>query len=75
MLTCSSTGTHVDNAVTIIKRKGYTEVTLFKTCGNLQHRGGFFIPLEMNSDQGIKEQLKDILSTKDTEGRTHQTRA
>lgn len=36
-LTCSSPSTHVDNAVTIIKGKGYTEITLFKTCGNLQH--------------------------------------
>lgn len=36
-LTCSSPSTHVEITVTIIKRKGNTQITLFKTCGNLQH--------------------------------------
>lgn len=69
MLTCSSTGTHVDNAVTIIKGKGNTEVTLFKTCRNLQHKGGFVIPLEINN---VREwdttQLKEFTII---EGHTH----
>lgn len=64
LLTCSSTSTHVENAVTIIKRKGNTEFTLLKTCGDLQHRGGFLILLEIkcrktNNNEGCYKRKTD----------------